>query len=380
MATDITTDRLRELAETRLAEGKILSLYINLDPREFATPPARATEVNSVLDSADRTLRERNGLTHDEKVALREDIERVRERFRQGMDTEGARGLAVFVSGPADLFEVLKLPRPVEPKVCISESPAVEEIARIGAGEPWWIVLADRRRARLLSGTIDGLVELWRVDDETRNKHDQGGWSQSRYQRSIDKDAGDHLRNVDHELQQRVRGMKISGILLGGPAETTSQLEGLLHPDVARGVKGRFDAAVWNTTADEVLAAARETLEEQIVRRDDAWFARLEEALATNGRAAERLADVLLALHERRVETLLVEAGFTAAGVRCPQCGWMGITTRPQCPADGTMTEAVDNIVDVAIECAFAQDARVHVHQPDERLERHGSIAALLRF
>jgi hypothetical protein len=204
MATDITTDRLRELAETRLADGKVLSLYINLDPREFATPPARATEVNSVLDTADRAIRDRDGLTHDEKLALRGDIERVRESFRQGLGTEGARGLAVFVSGPAGLFEVLKLPRPVEHRVCIGDVPSVEPLARIGAGEPWWVVLVDRRKARLLAGTIDGLVELWRTDDETRNRHNQGGWSQSHYQRSIDKDAEDHLRAVAEELKGRL--------------------------------------------------------------------------------------------------------------------------------------------------------------------------------
>src|SRR6202011_4856744 len=53
MATEITSDRLRELAEARRTDGKVLSLYINLDPREFATPPARASAVNAVLDEAE---------------------------------------------------------------------------------------------------------------------------------------------------------------------------------------------------------------------------------------------------------------------------------------------------------------------------------------
>src|SRR4051812_7903755 len=103
MATDITTDRLRELAETRSVQGKVLSVFINLDPREFATPPARATEISSVLDEAGRTIRDHTALTHDERMALTEDVERVRDRLRNsnGVDTEGARGLAVFASRPA---------------------------------------------------------------------------------------------------------------------------------------------------------------------------------------------------------------------------------------------------------------------------------------
>src|SRR3954471_5764218 len=139
MATDITTDRLRELAETRSAQGKVLSVFINLDPSVFAAPPARATEISSVIDAASRAVRDRDDLTHDERTALERDIERVADRLRAGGDTEGARGLAVFASEAAGLFEILKLPRAVEHQVSISDQPCVEPLARIGTGELWWL-------------------------------------------------------------------------------------------------------------------------------------------------------------------------------------------------------------------------------------------------
>jgi peptide chain release factor subunit 1 len=382
MATDITTDRLRELAETRSVEGKVLSVFINLDPRHFAAPPARATEISSVLDEASRLVREHDALTHDERVALQHDIDRVAERLRNGVDTEGARGLAIFASEPAGLFEVLKLPRPVQHKVHIGDAPCVEPIAQIGAGELWWLVLVDRRHVRLLAGTVDGLVELWRQDDETPGQHDQGGWSQARYQRSIDKEAEDHLRAVDGELQRRLRGgTRIAGLLLGGPNETVSQLESMLHADVARWLKGRFDVDVWNTAADDVLEAARPVLDELTARRDDELLRRIEDGLSTGGRAAAGLRDVLLAVHERRIDTLAVQDGFAAKGTRCPQCGWLGVSAGAQCPADGTITEPVDNVVEAAVARTIAQDARVRFLPVTEtRIEQRGSIAALLRF
>src|ERR1700760_2501696 len=109
MAIDITTEGLRALAETRSTQGKVLSVFINLDPREFATPPARATEISSVLDEASRTIRDLAGLTHEERKELQQDVERVRASLTNGIDMEGARGLAVFASQPAGLYEVLKL-------------------------------------------------------------------------------------------------------------------------------------------------------------------------------------------------------------------------------------------------------------------------------
>lgn len=381
MATDISTDRLRELAETRHPSGKVLSVFVNLDPRHFAAPPARATEISSVLDEASRMIRDHDDLTHQERAALEADVERVRERLRNGSDAEGARGLAIFASEPAGLFEVLKLPRPVPHRVGIADSPCVEPLARIGAGELWWLLLVDRRRARLLSGTVDGLVELWRLDSEIHGQHDQGGWSQARYQRSVDKEAEDHLRAVDEEVRRRLRRTTIAGLLIGGPSETTSHLEGLLHADVRKCVQGRFDVDVWNTSADEVLGAARPVLDELAARRDEELLERITEGVATDGRAAQGLAGVLAAVHERRIDTLVVQEGLAAKGIRCPQCGWLGVSAGAACPADGTMTEPVDNVVEAAVAASLGQGARVrYLPVTEPTLERHGKIAALLRF
>jgi peptide subunit release factor 1 (eRF1) len=386
MATDITTDRLRELAETRSTQGKVLSVFINLDPREFATPRARATEISSVLDEASRTIRDLDGLTHDERGALHADLERVRIELRNGVDMDGARALAVFASRPAALFEILKLPRPVEHKVAIADTPCVEPLARIGTGELWWLVLVDRKHARLLAGTIDGLVELWRTEDDPQaridsGKQNQDGRSESRYERSVERQVDNHLRGVATELAKRLRGVRVAGILVGGPKETASHFKTFLHADVAKCLQGYVDVDVWNTGADAVLEAARPVLERLIARRDEELEARVDEGLGTGGRGVKGLGDVLLAVHERRIDTLVVQEGFTAKGTRCPQCGWMGVSAGGACPADGTTTEMVDNIVETAVGRAFGQDARVRYLPADDAwLEQKGSIAALLRF
>jgi peptide subunit release factor 1 (eRF1) len=386
MATDITTDRLRELAETRSAQGKVLSVFINLDPSVFAAPPARATEISSVIDEASRTVRDRDDLTHEERSALERDIERVAERLRNGVDTEGARGLAVFASEHAGLFEILKLPRPVAHQVAIADTPCVEPLARIGTDELWWLVLVDRQHARLLAGTIDGLVELWRHEDDVRAridsaKQDQDGRSERRYERSVEKEVDNHLRGAATELAKRLRDVHVAGILIGGPKETASHFKTLLHADVTKCVMGHFDSEVWTSGTDDVLKAARPVLDELVARRDAELLERIDEGVGKGARAVAGINDVLPAVHERRIDTLVVQEGFTAMGVRCPQCGWLGVSAGGQCPADGTMTDVVDNIVEVAVARAFAQDARVrYLPAADTGLQEKGSIAALLRF
>jgi peptide chain release factor subunit 1 len=53
----LSPDTLRRLAELRPDEGKVVSIYLNLDPTEFASGAARSTAINSLLDEAGRAAR-----------------------------------------------------------------------------------------------------------------------------------------------------------------------------------------------------------------------------------------------------------------------------------------------------------------------------------
>jgi peptide subunit release factor 1 (eRF1) len=103
--------------------------------------------------------------------------------------------------------------------------------------------------------------------------------------------------------------------------------------------------------------------------------------MGSGGRAAAGLEDTLAALNEQRVEVLLLQENFDAAGVCCPQCGCLGPSGVDACPADGTATIARDDITDLAVRRAITQSAQVvRVSDDDDRLEELGSIAAVLRF
>jgi peptide chain release factor subunit 1 len=348
-ANDITRERLRRLADTRPAEGKVLSLFVNLDPREFATAAARSTEIRSLLDRASRQVRDDESLTREERAALRADLERVQvEIANGGLDAKGAHGVAVFASGPAGLFEMLKLSEPIEHDPVIADTPFIAPLTAIGPPERWCVLLVNRRTARLFCGTSGELAEIELIRDDVPGRHDQGGWSQANYQRSIDKDAADHLKRAAEVAFARLKADLPAGILVGAPQELVNDFENELHPYLRERLAGRLDIDVEHSTVEEVNRAAAPHIERATQAKQDAALARLaEEFGAGTGRAASGPEDVLAALEEQRVETLLVDAGF----------------------------EAED-----AIERALAQSADVHVLRDRPELASHGHIAAVLRF
>jgi peptide chain release factor subunit 1 len=377
---DITPERLRRLAGVRPRDGKVLSVFVNLDPRQFATPPARDTQVRSVLDQASRLLRERRDeLDHAQRVALDADLRRVQQALVNGLDAKGAHALAVFASSTAGLFEVLKLSEPLEHEPVISDSPFLEPLAKLGAAERWCVLLANRRVARLFCGPSTALEELDLIEDDVHGQHQQGGWSQSRYERSVDKDVKDHLRHTAEVTFATLREELPVGILLGGPEELVGDLEAALHPYLRERVAGRVGLDVENAHAEAVRAAAAEQIAAALGRRDDEALQAFAQELARGGRAAAGLPGVLAAVTEQRVETLLVDEGFRAPGVKCPRCGWLG-ADGAACPADGTPTDPFEDIVEEAMERALTTSAAVRVLRDRPELASHGHIAAILRF
>jgi peptide chain release factor subunit 1 len=380
-ANDVTPERLRRLAGLRPDGVKVLSLFVNLDPREFATAPARQTELRSLLDRAARLVREAGELPHAERVSLQEDLERTRtELVDGGLDAKGAHGLAVFAASGAGLFEVLKLSRPVDHEPVLADAPFVEPLAGLADGARWCVLLANRRTARLFCGTADELEEVERFVDDVHGQHEQGGWSQARYQRSVDKEVADHLRHVAEMTFARVGQPPPEGLIVGAPQELVGLLEARLHPYLRDRLVGRLEVDVEHTSADEVRRAAAERIEAATREREDAALERLAQAFGGAGAAASGLTDVLGAVHEQRVATLLVDENFTAPGVSCPTCGWLGPGEVAACPADGTQVDPHEDVVGVAVARALTQAAGVLVLHDRPELASHGHIAAVLRF
>ena len=379
---ELNSDLLRRLADLRPEDARVLSLFLNLDPSEFATPPARATEARSLIDQAERQAREAgDSLGHDAKKSLLKDIERARD-YLDRLSADGAHGLALFACEQADLFEAIKLPRPIETRAVVDDSPFVEPLAELGMRGSWCVLLVNRQVARMLRGSPEHLEELPPVEDEVHGQHDQGGWSQARYQRSVDQEVRWHLQRAAEVAFRRFRRSPFDCIILGGPEETVAEFEGILHPYLRERVAGRVKVDVENTTPDQIREAVAPAIDEVDERREREALDRFEEGVGTGGRGAAGLDETVAMLNERRVETLLLGDRFDAAGVLCRQCGWVGTdVTLTECPVDGGALEERGNIAENAIELAIMQSASVlRVRHHAERLESRGSIGAVLRF
>ena len=362
-------------------EHRVISLYLDLDPERFATGPARASQIRSLLDEGNRIVDGLESLGHSDKVALREDLKRI-DAFLTSPEApfKGARSLALFCSSLNDLFEVIQLGRPVPSRVVVDPVPYVEPMVVALENRQWLVALVNRRTARLLAGSPEGLRERERREDNVRAQTEVGGWSQANYERSAEEDALNHLRAVAEAVNRRWRGERFDRLVLGGPQEVVARFEEMLSDEVrARLVPEKVDVDITSATEAQIRAAVEEIVIKDERRGEAEALDRLSDAVGAGRRGVVGLKDTLEALNERRVQTLLLSPDFDGRGRRCPSCGMLVGEDVRRCPADGTNAEEVEHVREAVVEAAIAQDAEVMVIRHHDDQPRHG-IAAILRF
>jgi peptide chain release factor subunit 1 len=313
MAETLSPSRLRQLAEVQPEQGRVLSVYMDLDPSEFGTPPARASQITSLVTEARHRIDELDDLDHEEQKALRADVETVRDVLSQpGIADDGARGVAVFACSLAGLLETVRVPPPLAQKVAIDRTPFVEPLLAGKDGGRWCVLLANRRSARFFLGAPPDLEETDRVEDNVHSQHRQGGWSQPRYERSIEEDVRDHLEHVAAVAFDRLKARAFEHLLIGAPQETVGELEGHLHPYLRERLAGHVKLDVEHASVDDVRRAVAERVEEFEARREADALERVRQGIGAGGRAAAGRDEVMRLLAEARVERVLLAEGVEA--------------------------------------------------------------------
>src|ERR671922_1348725 len=261
MAETVTWPLLRELAGFRGEKGCAVSLYVNLDPSDVPTAGDAKSRVNALLNRAEKT--DRKDLTHEQRVGLRTDLERIGRWFDDEFERDGTRGLAVFAATLDNYWSTLRLAELVPDTVKIGRefylAPLVPVVAR---SDGTIVAVVGREQGQLYRLRAGRLEEIAEHFDEQPGQHDQGGWSQARYQRHIEKLVQDHLKGVAQELDRSRRRLQRPKIVLVCSEEMRSEFAHSLSKEAREAIVGWAQAEA-HASPDEVLDAVTPVLEKE---------------------------------------------------------------------------------------------------------------------
>lgn len=378
MARTVNWDVLRDLASFRAQKGCAISLYLDLDPSVTPTAGDAASRINALLADGDRGF-SKDGLTHDQKVGLKNDLARIEDFFANDFDRDGSRGFALFVAGMDGVWSPLPLTEPVPDLVRIGRRlHLVPLVPLIGRGDGAIVAVVSRERGNLYRLSSGRLVELEDLSEEQPRRHDQGGWSQARYQRSIDNQAVQHVQTVAEELQRQLKRQKGTRAVVVSTEEMRPEFESALDQDSLAAVVG-WASAEAHATANDLLETVAPVLERSRRELEDDVVGRWLEETGKGARAASGWEQTLEAASDARVQVLLYADGVRRKAWQCPKCLRVA-AIGGNCPLDGTRMEEHDDAVDLAVGRVLEGGGTVWALQHRTDLDAVEGIGALLRF
>jgi peptide chain release factor subunit 1 len=333
--------------------------------------------VNALLTSAEKT--DRSDLTHDQRGALKADLERIERWFDDDFERDRSQAVAVFAAGLDNFWSTLSLPEPVPDAVKVGRELHLVPLVPVVAHSDGTIVAVVGREQgqlfRLRAGRLEEIAEHF---DEQPGQHDQGGWSQSRYQRHIEKLVQEHLKGVAEELDRSRRRMHSPKIVLVCSEDMRSEFMDEL-PEAAREAIVGWTHAEAHAGPAELLDAITPVLAEAEAKREAEAIERWREEAGRKGRASSGWEQTLEAASDGRVDLLLFQNGSDRPAFRCPACG-RAAAAEGACPLDGTSLEPVEGGVDLAVHQTLAHGGVVWAIRHHEDLAPVGGIGALLRY
>ena len=190
----------------------------------------------------------------------------------------------------------------------------------IGRGNGAIVAVVGREQGRMLALRGGRFEQVADRTEETQGRHDQGGWSQARYQRHIDNLDLEHYKTVAEELERLFRALGRPRIIVVAGDETRAEFADVLSSELE-------DAVIGWTSADAHASDAE--LGEVVQPFVDEWRAgqeteaveRWREEVGKNALGSSGWAETLEAASDGRVELLLHQAGVQKDAYRCPACG-----------------------------------------------------------
>jgi peptide chain release factor subunit 1 len=367
VAGTITWDQLRELAEFRASHGCAVSLYLDLDPSVAPTGRDVKSRVTSLLDAGRR------------QDGLEADLERIETWLDTDFDRSGLRGLAIFADGRDGLWTTVGTAEPLGDDVRVGDELYITPLLPlVGRDDAALVAVVGRERGQVYR--LDGgrLVEIADETEEVPGRHDQGGWSQGRYERHIEELVDRHLRRVAATLDRCARALHSARIVLVGTDQVRAEFEAMLAHETRACIVGTTSVEA-HSDGSALLAAVRPVFDASWAKRESELLDRWREEAAKDGRAATGWEQTLEAASDGRVDLLLVQSGTDHPAYECPVCG-RAQSTDGSCPIDGATMESRDTGLDVAVHKTLVNGGTVQVIRDRRDLEPVGGVAALLRY
>jgi peptide chain release factor subunit 1 len=368
---EVTATAIRELLTRPASSVPVTSVYLNTDGARYPRPVDYEARLDNLLRDVRRAA---DNMDHGAADAVRRDADQISRWVRNSFERSGIRGLGLFSSN-GEIFEQLEVAMGVRNIARVGDRPYVVPLqALLSRHHHIALAIVERDKARIFRYQLEEHLD---VTSDVHRQHDQGGWSQARFQRGIEHDVLLHMKDVSDILLRLHEQQPVDALVIAGPTAEANEFTRQLHPYLAKVLHGEPISLPLTADADQLLDPLREVEQQLVSRRRRELLARLEAGKGRAERDARGIRHVVEAINAKRVDTLFVVEGAGEPGWKSAS-GALALHEH-EAAAYGTPATPVDDLIDELIEQALLSGANIELFRDGSRLDGH-SVAALLRF
>lgn len=371
---EVTATAIKALLNRRPSTSPVTSVYLNTDGSRYPRPADYEARLDHLLRSARRAA---ETLDQEAQDAVRADTEQIRRWVRSSFERSGVKGLGLFACD-GEIFEELEVAMGVRNIVRVSDRPYVVPLqALLSRHHHIALAVVERDRARIFRYQLGQIEEHVDVTSDVHGQHEQGGWSQARFQRGIEHEVLAHMRDVSDILLRLHEQQPLDALVVAGPTAEASEFVRKLHPYLGKVLHGEPVSIPLAADADELTTVLRQAEQELVSGRRRELLARLEAGKGQAERDARGIRHVIEAVNAKRIDVLFVVEGAGEPGWKSTS-GALALHEH-EAASYGTPVEPVDDLIDEIIEQAVLSGADIELFRDGTRLDGH-PVAALLRF
>ena len=363
-----TDSVLRELLDYS-CPNQVLSVYMNTDMNE-GTIDALKLRLRTMLKEVD--------LPDDEAAILK--------YFELEREWTG-RSIAMFSCATQKYFRAFPIAVPIRSRVFVGDQPYVKPLADLlDAYGGYGVALVDKQGARLFQFHLGELKEQEGfLGEEVR--HTKRGAASSIFghlggvggkARRSDETVERNLKESAEFAAKFFEENRVRRILIGGTEENVSQFKSHLPKAQQSLVVGTFAISMTARPGD-VQKKALEIGQQAEHRREMRLVDNIVTSAAKGAGGVLKLDDTLGAVHEGRVQTLVVRDGYRAEGFQCEGCGYLTTQEEPDCPFCGKSFVQIKDAVEMAVRKVMQGGGDVEIVYDNPQLEEFG-IGGMLRY
>jgi hypothetical protein len=364
-----TEQDLKDLLEYKSRQS-VVSVYLNTDPSQ-GSADAYKLRLRSMLKDLD----------------LEDDIEAIERYFDFDHDWSG-RSVAVFSCQPNKFFRSYTFAFPIQDRLRIGDRPHVKPLANLlDAYGGYGVALVDKQNARLFYFHLGEMREEEDLSGQEVRRTKRGGGSQSPGRRGGTAGQTQYVEEVTQrnlkeaaEFAARFFGENnVRRVLIGGTEENVTQFRNLLPKAWQSLIVGSFPINK-NASQAEVLQRALDVGQAAERRRETLLVEKLVTTAAKGRGGVVDLEDTLNAVHDGRVQTLVIREGYRAPGYRCLGCGYLTSEKLESCPFCNNRFENIPDAVELAVRRVMRDGGEVEVVHNSVGQREFGYIGAMLRY